>query len=105
MANDKVNFTFLLGGKSVCGQENKPDNCLDCDKLTNCVMDMFHESVGKNEPDFLDLIQSYCEAHAKYTRNDGKALAMLSVATLIDNLKRNPSEVIYRANLEGWYPE
>jgi hypothetical protein len=48
---DEVTFTFLLGGKLVCGQEDKPDSCLECDKLASCVMDMFYEAVGRNESD------------------------------------------------------
>ena len=44
---NEVTFTFFLGGNSVCGQEDKPDSCLNCDKLTSCVMDVFYEALEK----------------------------------------------------------
>jgi len=44
---DSITFTFLLGGKSVCGQEQRPDRCEDCSEMPNCVLDCFYDALSK----------------------------------------------------------
>lgn len=101
---DEVTFTFHLGGNSVCGQEDKPDSCLECDKLTSCVMDMFHEAVERNEPDPLDIIDAFCNKRAEMTSDANRAMAFIAVSEIVDKLKTKPSQVIERAKIEGWCP-
>ena len=102
---DEVTFTFFLGGKLVCGQEDKPDSCLECNELASCVMDMFQEAVSKNEPNPLDVIDAYCRSRIKRSMNPIRKSTLISVSNIIDDIKANPSLVIERAKIEGWYPE
>lgn len=41
-----VKVRVELGGKSVCGMEGKPDSCLECSELSNCVLDNFYQIVA-----------------------------------------------------------
>ena len=44
---DSITFTFLLGGKSGGGQEQRPDRCEDCSEMPNCVLDCFYDALSK----------------------------------------------------------
>lgn len=44
---ETVTVQVSLCGKSVCGQEQRPDSCLKCSELPNCVLDLFYEKVSK----------------------------------------------------------
>jgi hypothetical protein len=41
-----IEVTVELGGRSVCGMEDKPDSCLDCSELPNCVLDNFYATIA-----------------------------------------------------------
>ena len=43
----KITFTFDTGGKSVCGMDNKPDSCLVCSELSNCILDNAYEKLSE----------------------------------------------------------
>jgi hypothetical protein len=101
--DEKVTFTFNLGGKSECGLEDKPDHCTDYNDLNECVMAMFYDGIGKDDP--LDLIRAYCIRCAEESIDSSRMSAFLSISHMIDKIKESPSQVIERAKIEGWYPK
>lgn len=46
MIPETITITIELGGKPVCGMEGKPESCLDCSELPNCVLDNFYETTA-----------------------------------------------------------
>jgi len=46
MIPETIEITVELGGKSVCGMDEKPESCLDCSELPNCVLDNFYETLA-----------------------------------------------------------
>ena len=46
MTNDKITITFSLSGRSECGDKDKPESCLDCSDLHECVMNTFYDAVS-----------------------------------------------------------
>jgi hypothetical protein len=97
---DKVNLTFLLGGNAVCGQENKPDSCLECDKLISCVMDMFYDSVG--DPDPLDILEAYFKHRAEKTFDTRTRVVFEQAMNIVHEIRDNPRKAIERGQVEGW---
>ena len=50
MTNDEITITFSLSGRSECGDDDKPESCLDCNDLHECVMNTFYDAVYKTKP-------------------------------------------------------
>lgn len=49
LMDDKVTITISLTGKNECGNDDRPESCLDCSELPNCVLDTFYDAVNKME--------------------------------------------------------
>jgi len=89
---NEVCFTFLLGGNSVCGMEEKPDSCTDCSELSNCVLDMFYEELHKPihtgagcGDAVLDDIAQWIEKHTH--RCQSLRIAVVTKYALLDFIK------------------
>ena len=47
--DDKITITISLTGKNECGNDDRPESCLVCSELPNCVLDTFYDAVNKME--------------------------------------------------------
>lgn len=89
-----ITFTFLLDGKSVCGQEHRPDRCEDCSEMPNCVLDCFYDALSKQDGcdssaksagAELDDIAQWIEKHTRRCRS--LRMAVVMKYELLDFLK------------------
>ena len=44
-----ITFTFYLEGRTVCGQEQRPERCEDCSEMSNCILDCFYDALSKGD--------------------------------------------------------
>jgi hypothetical protein len=104
---DYVYFRFALSGKSICGDEQKPESCRDCTDLSNCAIEMFYDALSNpSELDPLDVLSAWraykLNQHHSYQDYDHVSKIYTEEQKLIKDLKENPYAVIIWGRKEGW---
>ena len=85
-----ITFTFLLDGKSVCGQEQRPDRCEDCSEMPNCILDCFYDALSKGEG---------CVNHSNATERDKVLAKIQKITSMWNNGSPDDDEVLQELGL------